>query len=147
MTTRQVTSAPVLNVSCFLRNVGHLPEYWRVPFPPQLDSWAPGSPPSLAMKILQMVLLCLLISTCVAQTGASGALSAAPTRPKIVGVAHIGLRTDNLDAARKFYMGVLGFKEPFRLDKEPAEGTGLLLTYFKVNDHQYMKMFTVLRDL
>src|SRR2546425_10155351 len=75
------------------------------------------------MKILQMVLLCLLISTCVAQTGASGALSAAPTRPKIVGVAHIGLRTDNLDAARKFYTGVLGFQEPFSLDKEPAEGT------------------------
>jgi hypothetical protein len=38
-------------------------------------------------------------------------------RPAIVGVAHIGLRTDNLDAARKFYTGVLGFEEPFMLDK------------------------------
>src|SRR2546428_14179654 len=116
------------------------------PSPPLLDSWAPGSPPSLAMKILQTVLLCLLVSMCVAQTGASGASSAAPTRPKIVGVAHIGLRTDNLDAARKFYTGVLGFHEPFSLDKEPAEGTGLLLTYFKVNDHQYVEMFPAVTD-
>ena len=33
--------------------------------------------------------------------------------PQILGVAHIGLRTDDLDAARKFYGGVLGFQEPF----------------------------------
>jgi lactoylglutathione lyase len=66
------------------------------------------------------------------------------TRPAIVGVAHIGLRTDNLDASRKFYTSVLGFQEPFRLDK-PAGG-GLLLTYFKVNDHQYVEMFPELTD-
>src|SRR2546427_10798530 len=98
------------------------------------------------MKILQTLLPFFLVSTCVAQTGASGALSAAPTRPKIVGVAHIGLRTDNLDAARKFYTGVLGFQEPFSLDKWPAEGTGLLVTYFKVNDHKYIEMFPALAE-
>src|SRR5437660_10333582 len=106
-------------------------------FPPLLDSWAHGSPPSLAMKILQMVVPSLLISTCVAQTGASGASSAAPTRPKIVGVAHIGLRTDTLDAARKFYTGGLGLQEPFSLDKEPSAGTGLLISYSKATDTQY----------
>ena len=62
-------------------------------------------------------------------------------RPKILGVAHIGLRTDNLDAARRFYGGVLGYQEPFSLDKPANEGTGLLLTYFKVNDHQYIEVF------
>src|SRR5437899_11778510 len=113
MTTRKVTSAPVPNVSCFLRNVGSLPEYWRVPFPPQLDSWALGSPPSLAMKILQMLLLSMLVSTCVAQTAASGASWAAPTRPTIVGVADIGLRAVILEAAAKVSTGVLGFQEPF----------------------------------
>ena len=66
--------------------------------------------------------------------------------PPIVGVAHIGLRTDDLAAARKFYTGVLGFQEPFSLDKAPGEGTGLLLTYFKVNDHQYVEMFPELTD-
>jgi catechol 2,3-dioxygenase-like lactoylglutathione lyase family enzyme len=67
-------------------------------------------------------------------------------RPKIVGVAHIGLRTDDMAAARKFYTGVLGLQEPFSLDKPPSEGTGLLLTYFKVNDHQYVEVFPELKD-
>jgi lactoylglutathione lyase len=71
---------------------------------------------------------------------------AAPTRPKILGVAHIGLRTSDLAAARKFYTGMLGFQEPFMLDKPKDEGTGLLLTYFKVNDHQYVEVFPALTD-
>ena len=61
-------------------------------------------------------------------------------------MAHIGLRTDNLEAARKFYTGVLGMQEPFRLDKPASEGGGLLLTYFKVNDHQYIEVFPELTD-
>jgi catechol 2,3-dioxygenase-like lactoylglutathione lyase family enzyme len=72
--------------------------------------------------------------------------SAPVTRPPIVGVAHIGLRTDDMAAARKFYTGVLGFQEPFSLDKPASEGGGLLLTYFKVNDHQYIEMFPELTD-
>ncbi|MHB8734727.1 MAG: VOC family protein [Terriglobales bacterium] len=64
-------------------------------------------------------------------------------RPPIVGVAHIGLRTDNLTAARAFYGGVLGFQEPFTVDKPTG---GLLLTYFKVNDHQYIEVFPELKD-
>jgi catechol 2,3-dioxygenase-like lactoylglutathione lyase family enzyme len=69
-----------------------------------------------------------------------------PKRPPIVGVAHIGLRTDDIAAARKFYGGVLGFQEPFSLDKLPEDGTGLLLTYFKINDHQYIEVFPELKD-
>jgi catechol 2,3-dioxygenase-like lactoylglutathione lyase family enzyme len=69
-----------------------------------------------------------------------------PTRPKIVGVAHIGLRTSDLAAERQFYGKLLGFDEPFMLDKPKNEGTGLLLTYFKVNDHQYIEIFPELTD-
>ncbi len=64
-------------------------------------------------------------------------------RPDIVGVAHIGLRTNDLAAARNFYGRDLGFAEPFTLDK--ASG-GLLLTYFKVNDHQYIEIFPDLKS-
>src|SRR5262245_8267656 len=64
-------------------------------------------------------------------------------RPPIVGVAHIGLKTDNLRAARNFYHGVLGFDESFALDKPTG---GLLLTYFKVNDHQYIEVFPELKN-
>jgi catechol 2,3-dioxygenase-like lactoylglutathione lyase family enzyme len=73
--------------------------------------------------------------------------SPAIARPAIVGVAHIGLRTDNLEGARKFYTGVLGLQEPFSLNKPPSEGTGLLLTYFKINDHQYIEVFPELKDV
>ena len=78
--------------------------------------------------------------------GTSVFAQTAPTRPKILGVAHIGLRTSDLAAARKFYTGMLGFAEPFSLDKPKDEGTGLLLTYFKVNDHQYVEVFPTLTD-
>ena len=71
--------------------------------------------------------------------GASAQNTPAPQqRPHIVGVAHIGLRTDNLEAARKFYGQQLGYEEAFKLDR--PEG-GLMLVYFKVNDHQYIEVF------
>ena len=66
-----------------------------------------------------------------------------PSRPPIPGVAHIGLRTDDLAAARNFYGHMLGFEEPFTLDKPSG---GLLLTYFKVNDHQYIEVFPELKS-
>jgi catechol 2,3-dioxygenase-like lactoylglutathione lyase family enzyme len=69
--------------------------------------------------------------------------SPAPKRPPIVGVAHIGLRTDDLAAARKFYGHDLGYQEPFTLDKPSG---GLMLTYFKVNDHQYIEVFPELKS-
>jgi catechol 2,3-dioxygenase-like lactoylglutathione lyase family enzyme len=66
-----------------------------------------------------------------------------PKRPAIVGVSHIGLRTDNLDAARAFYSKILGFSEAFSLDDPPGK---MLLTYFKVNDHQFIEVFPELKD-
>ncbi|HKS81249.1 MAG TPA: VOC family protein [Candidatus Acidoferrales bacterium] len=68
---------------------------------------------------------------------------APPTRPPIIGISHIGLRTADLAAARKFYTGVLGLAECFSLDDPPGK---LLLTYFKVNDHQYVEIFPELKD-
>jgi lactoylglutathione lyase len=58
-------------------------------------------------------------------------------RPPIVGVANIGLKTDNLVAAREFYGHTLGYQEAFTLNKPTG---GLMLTYFKVNDHQYIEL-------
>ncbi|HEX3685111.1 MAG TPA: VOC family protein [Bryobacteraceae bacterium] len=69
--------------------------------------------------------------------------SPAPARPKIVGVAHIGLETNDMAAAREFYGRGLGYQEPFHLDKPSG---GLMLTYFKVNDHQYIEVFPDLKS-
>src|SRR5512140_2899124 len=69
---------------------------------------------------------------------ASAQTSSAPSRPKIFGVAHIAVRTDNLDAARKFYNQQLGYEEAFKLNRRDGS---LMLVYFKVNDHQYIEVF------
>jgi lactoylglutathione lyase len=60
-----------------------------------------------------------------------------------VGVAHIGLKSNDLTASRGFYGNVLGYEEPFTLDKPSG---GLLLSYFKVNDHQYIEVFPNLKN-
>jgi lactoylglutathione lyase len=74
----------------------------------------------------------------------AGAPQPAPvSRPPIVGVAHIGLKTDDMAAARGFYGKWLGYEEPFTLDKPSG---GLMLTYFKVNDHQYIEVFPELKS-
>src|SRR5207253_965610 len=44
---------------------------------------------------------------------------------------------------RNFYGHFLGFEEPFTVDKTTG---GLLLTYFKVNDHQYIEVFPELKS-
>jgi catechol 2,3-dioxygenase-like lactoylglutathione lyase family enzyme len=66
-----------------------------------------------------------LLAALLAQGGAS------TQRPPIIGVAHIALETDDLVAARKFYATGLGFEEPFKLDNA---------AFFKINDHQYIKV-------
>jgi catechol 2,3-dioxygenase-like lactoylglutathione lyase family enzyme len=63
-------------------------------------------------------------------------------RPPIIGVAHIGLETNGITAAHKFYGHDLGFAD-FSLDKPTG---GLMLTYFKVNDHQYIEIFPDLKS-
>ncbi len=64
-------------------------------------------------------------------------------RPPIVGVSHIALNTDNMDAARKFYTGMLGFEEAFSMNKPDGS---VMLTNFKVNDHQFIQVFPGLKS-
>jgi catechol 2,3-dioxygenase-like lactoylglutathione lyase family enzyme len=88
----------------------------------------------------QMLRCNVLISAVVFSACAN---SATVTRPPIVGIAHIGLKTNDVAAARNFYKHGLGFEEPFSLDKPSG---GLMLTYFKVNDHQYVEIFPDLQS-
>ena len=68
-------------------------------------------------------------------------------RPPIVGIAHIGLKTNNLSAAREFYTRTLGLQEAFSVkvaQTSVADLAGspgqLIMTFFKVNDHQYIEL-------
>ena len=87
----------------------------------------------------------LLAAAIAASSFCAAFLNAADSvqRPAIVGVAHIGLKTNDLAAAREFYGHYLGYQEPFTLDKPSG---GLMLTYFKVNDHQYIEVFPELKS-
>ena len=89
------------------------------------------------MKLL-IFLNCLGALVIQVQTGQAQGVS----RPPIVGVAHIGLHTNDMDAERDFYGHQLGFGD-FSLDKPSG---GLMLTYYKVNDHQYIEIFPDLKD-
>jgi len=62
----------------------------------------------------------------------------APRRPKILGVAHIALFVSDLEKARSFYRGLLGFDEPFTL---PAPNGGVDIAFVKINDRQWIELF------
>jgi len=71
------------------------------------------------------------------------ACASAQQRPPITGIADVALKTDNLDAARQFYVHDLGLAEPFHLDH--SDGTREL-TFFKINDRQYIEMSQTLKS-
>ncbi len=54
-------------------------------------------------------------------------------RPRITGVAHIGLMAQDINQSRAFYTGVLGWQEPYSL-KNPD------IAFFKINDRQYVEL-------
>lgn len=68
---------------------------------------------------------------------AAGAMGPSPGRPKILGVAHIALYVHDMDKARAFYTGLLGYREPFRLDNPDGR---LSMSFIKVNDRQYIEL-------
>lgn len=65
--------------------------------------------------------------------------AAAPVaRPPITKIANFVVKTNNMEEARKFYSGVLGYGEVFR-HKRAATG-GAEVAVFKVNDRQYIEV-------
>ena len=58
--------------------------------------------------------------------------------PHIVGISHIGLLTHDIAKSRGFYGDFLGFGEPYSL-RDP-DGS-LSMTFFKINDHQYIELY------
>src|ERR1700676_581675 len=62
-----------------------------------------------------------------------------PTRPKVLGVAHMALYVSDLAKARTFYKEFLGFdEEPLTLKK--TDGSERIV-FIKINDQQYLELF------
>ena len=80
------------------------------------------------MKTTFGLLAALFAAVCAAQQ---------PTRPPVTGVAHISLFVHDIEQSRHFYKDLLGFEEPFLLDKPDGS---LSLTFIKINDWQYIEL-------
>ena len=63
---------------------------------------------------------------------------AAPERPRILGVAHVAFFVSDLEKARAFYRGLLGFDEPFTL---PGQDGAIDIAFVKINDRQWIELF------
>jgi len=55
----------------------------------------------------------------------------------ILGIAHVGFKISNLEKARAFYTGILGYQEAFSLKNAQGE---TFMAFFKVNDDQYIEL-------
>ncbi len=94
--------------------------------------------PRLTFAVPLLAALCLAAILSPAQTGQE------VKRPRVLGIAHVSLKTDNMEAAKHFYTGILGFEEPFQLT-ENAAGASSPPVIFKVNDHQYIEVLPTLK--
>jgi catechol 2,3-dioxygenase-like lactoylglutathione lyase family enzyme len=69
----------------------------------------------------------------------------ATKRPPIIGVANIGLKTDDMKGAEEFYGTELGLEHGFSLTVLRQVGS-YGVAYFKVNDHQYVEVYPTLKN-
>ncbi len=67
------------------------------------------------------------------------------TRPRIVGLSYITVRSHDLEASRRFYTGLLGYQEAFSIGRDRAtvakpglQQNEVSAVFFKVNDRQYI---------
>jgi catechol 2,3-dioxygenase-like lactoylglutathione lyase family enzyme len=63
----------------------------------------------------------------------------APKRPRILGISHMALYVSDLEKARGFYEGFLGYAEPFNLKREDGS---VRIAFVKINEDQYIELFT-----
>jgi catechol 2,3-dioxygenase-like lactoylglutathione lyase family enzyme len=61
-----------------------------------------------------------------------------PTRPSILGMAHMAYYVTDLKQARDYYEGFLGFEEAFAIKN--GDGSDRVV-FIKINDRQYIKLY------
>lgn len=76
--------------------------------------------------------LLLSVSSAFAQT-------AAPQRPKITGISHVGYFVSDLPKAISFWHDFFGFDEAYDL-KKPGSND-VRIAFIKINDHQHVELF------
>jgi catechol 2,3-dioxygenase-like lactoylglutathione lyase family enzyme len=69
----------------------------------------------------------------------ANAQSAAPQRPRITGISHVGYFVSSLPASIAFWHDFLGFDEAYDLKKPGSDETRI--AFIKINDHQHVELF------
>jgi len=64
----------------------------------------------------------------------------APTRPKILGISHVGFFVSDLPKALDFWHGLLGYDKSAEHKNPDGSITDTIL---KINDHQYVELFNL----
>lgn len=60
----------------------------------------------------------------------------------LIGIASVGFRVSDMERARGFYTGVLGYEEAFQI---PGEDGGAAIRFFKINDSQFVEISSDLK--
>lgn len=87
------------------------------------------------LRRLAAAALALFLTACFAS-----AQSAAPQRPKITGISHVGYFVSDLPKALFFWHDFLGFDEAYDLKKKGSD-TDVRIAFIKINDHQHIELF------
>ena len=67
------------------------------------------------------------------------AQDAAPARPKITGISHVGYFVSDLPKSIAFWHDFLGFDEAYSVTKKDSNETRI--AFIKINDHQHIELF------
>lgn len=86
-------------------------------------------------RILSIFIASLLMAGAVH----ASAQNAAPTRPAITGISHVGYFVTDLNHSIAFWHDLLGFDEYFHLDKPGSDQ--VRIAFVKINDRQHIELF------
>jgi len=98
----------------------------------------------MGLHRIAKVFLFALGTLCVATGARVFAQDAAPQRPQITGISHVGYFVSDLPKALGFWHDLLGFDEMYTLNK-PGQNpnTGQVrIAFIKINDRQHIELFT-----
>jgi catechol 2,3-dioxygenase-like lactoylglutathione lyase family enzyme len=97
--------------------------------------------------VLAFALMLAVTGLALAQGDRGGGQGAAQTPPSldelpVMGIANVTFKVTDLDKARAYYKGILGFAVAFELKDRSGKVTS---AYFKVNDDQYLEVMPTLK--
>jgi catechol 2,3-dioxygenase-like lactoylglutathione lyase family enzyme len=81
-----------------------------------------------------------LATLCLAAGAPVFAQDAAPQRPQITGISHVGYFVSDLPKALGFWHDLLGFDEMYTLNKPGTDQ--VRIAFIKINDRQHIELFT-----